>query len=492
VGKVVNGSNAYSWNVTVGALVGLSSPAILSVVQGDVIIGTSTSFSAFSAFGTPDPFTFWAINLNRSRGAVGQILWCRNYTAPDGNLTLAYMGAPSSGSTNVQVDSVNRVFFVTNKETMQWWGYDLDSGNLLWGPVGDFRAFQYYGTVSNPPAPGYVYKGVFYVAGYGGVLNAIESRTGNVLWTYGNGGVGNSTNSGLDTPWGNYPLFISAFADGKIYCFSGEHSPNSPLYKDEKVRCINATTGEEIWIINGWPGIGSFGQTAGPIADGYYVYLNIYDMQIYCIGKGPSTTTIEAPLAGLSKGQSLVIQGMVTDQSSGAKEKVASGEFSVVPAMSDESMSKWMEYIYMQKPMPTNATGVTVKLTAVDANGNTVNIGTATTETSGLYSYVWIPENTGKYVITATFEGTESYWGSSAVTAISVDAAAVAPTAAPTPTLAPTATPTATPTTAPTASPSPAPSPPGYGLGTEYYIAIAAVVIIIAIAAVAVILRRRK
>ncbi len=91
------------------------------------------------------------------------------------------MGAPSLGSFNVQVDAENRVFFMANKENMHWYGYNLDSGNELWGPVCEFNSFQYYGAVLNPPAPGYVYEGVLYVGGYGGVINAIESRSDNIL-----------------------------------------------------------------------------------------------------------------------------------------------------------------------------------------------------------------------------------------------------------------------------------------------------------------------
>ena len=45
------------------------------------------------------------------------------------------------------------------------------------------------------------------------------------------------------------------------------------------------------------------------VADGYLVYLNLYDMQIYCIGKGPSATTVEAPMTAITAGDSVVIRG---------------------------------------------------------------------------------------------------------------------------------------------------------------------------------------
>ena len=94
-----------------------------------------------------------------------------------------------------------------------------------------------------------------------------------------------------------------------------------------------------------------------------------------------------------------------------------------------------MEYVYMQKPMPANATGVEVSLDTLDPNGNFVHIGTVTSDISGIYSHMFTPEVPGKYTIIASFEGSGAYYGSSAETAINVDAAAE-PTPAPTPTMA--------------------------------------------------------
>ncbi len=489
VGKEIDASTAYSWNVSVAGLAGSANPSILSVVPGDIIIGTSTALPAFSAFGTPDIMTFWAISDKPA--TRGQLLWIKNIASPPGNLTMAYMGAPNSGSGNVQVDSENRVFFLTNKETMQWWGYDMDTGNLLWGPLGNFRAYQYYGVVSNPPAVGYVAYGNLYVTGYGGVLYCFESRTGRVKWSYGNGGVGNSTNSGEETPWGNYPLYVSAIADGKIYLYTSEHSPNTPQYKGARMRCVDAMTGEEIWTLLSWYAIGSFGESGSPVADGSLVYLNTYDMQIYCIGKGPSATTVEAPMTAVTKGQSVIIRGTVSDISAGAKKLAESGEFNVVPAVSDASQGKWMEYIYMQKPMPTDAVGVPIKLTAIDPNGNYQDIGTITSDPDGTFSVMWTPPVEGLYKVTATFEGSESYWGSSASTSFGVE---VGPAASPTvvPTTQPTVAPTTAPTVAPTVSPSVAP-PPEAAPSTDIYIIAAAAAVIIVVAAVAaVFLKKRK
>jgi hypothetical protein len=151
-----------------------------------------------------------------------------------------------------------------------------------------------------------------------------------------------------------------------------------------------------------------------------------------------------------------------------------------------------MEYLYMQKPKTENTTGVTVKLTAVDASGTSYDIGSTTTDTNGKYGIGWTPPAQGTYHITAKFEGTNSYWGSDDSTYVVVGPPA--PTPAPvTPTPPPTTPPvTATPTPTPV-SPSPPPTPPAGGGGNEtIIIAAAAVIIIVAVAAAAVLLRRRK
>ena len=120
------------------------------------------------------------------------------------------------------------------------------------------------------------------------------------------------------------------------------------------------------------------------------------------------------------------MQGTVTDQSPGALG---------TPAIADSDQEAWMEYLYMQQPMPFNVTGVPVSLDAYDPNGNLVHIGTATSDGSGHFSYIFTPQVPGKYTIVASFAGSDSYGSSAAETALVV---AQSPTA----TSGPTATPT--------------------------------------------------
>ena len=125
---------------------------------------------------------------------------------------------------------------------------------------------------------------------------------------------------------------------------------------------------------------------------------------------------------------------MVTDTSAGTQQAVQKADFPQgVPCVSDASMSDWMAHVYMQQPVPSNVTGVTVTLSVLDANNNYRTIGTTTTDVNGFYSYSYTPEISGKYTVYASFGGTGSYWPSNTEAAFSVApaGATLAPTASP-------------------------------------------------------------
>src|SRR3990170_6208720 len=269
---------------------------------------------------------------------------------------------------------------------------------------------------------GFSAYGIFYVSGYGGEIRAYSTNNGTLLWTF------NDTSTTLyntGIPWGNQPLHASAVADGVVYAFAGEHSPNTPLYKGNRHFAVDAFTGEKIWELFGWSSSG-LGTAIAPvaIADGYLVYNNAYDGQIYSIGKGPSATTAAASPEVSVQGSSVLIKGTVMDTAAGTKQKEQAARFpNGVAAVSDASMTGWMEYVYMQKPRPMDATGIEVTLNVLDANGNFREIGKTTSDSSGFYSFKWTPDVPGKYTLYASFAGSEGYWPSNAVTAFAVDAA---------------------------------------------------------------------
>jgi outer membrane protein assembly factor BamB len=413
IGKETNASIAYSWNVTIPSLPGASSPAIVKILGDDMILGRSTSFAGMMADGTPldKKFTMWALSLKPE--SRGQLMWIQNYSAPPGQITLR-LGP---------VDPINRVFTVCSQEEMKVYGYSLDTGNAVWVSDPMLDPMDVYNRMGATEAA--CSYGNMYTGHYGGIVYAWSMKDGKLIWTYGNGGVpGNDTKSGYTSAWGSYPFALAAVADGKTYWYTTEHSPNSPLYKGALIRCLDAYTGKEIWTLSGW-GSGEQGKGADfAVADGYLVYMNAYDMQIYCVGKGPSALTVEAPMTSNELGESLVIRGTVTDIAAGTEQNEQAARFpNGVPAMSDDSMGAWMEYVYMQKPKPTDAIGVPIKIEVIDSNNNRRTVGTATSDTSGMFTLSWQPDIEGNYKVIATFEGSGSYWPSFAETSFVVDPA---------------------------------------------------------------------
>ena len=174
------------------------------------------------------------------------------------------------------------------------------------------------------------------------------------------------------------------------------------------------------------------------MADGKVVGLNYMDNELYCIGPGPSGTTVSAPQAVPALGSSVMITGTVTDQTPTGRLNGNYGlDFALkgTPAISDASMGRWMEYLYEDQAKPTNATGVPVTLTAIDPNGNIINVGTTTSDMNGNYGVVFKPEVPGTYQILASFAGSKAYSPSQDSTYLSVGQAPA--TATPQPTAAP-------------------------------------------------------
>ena len=166
--------------------------------------------------------------------------------------------------------------------------------------------------------PGVAAYGNLYSISFAGILYCYNDLTGKIEYTYGNGGPGNTTNAGFNTPYGDYPTEIQAISNGVVYLVSDEHTITDPIYKGALARAVNATTGQEIWTISAYTG--EFGTTAYALADGINVWFNGYDDQIYAVGQGPSATTVQAPLSATTAGNNVGIQGTVMDVSPGTKQ----------------------------------------------------------------------------------------------------------------------------------------------------------------------------
>jgi hypothetical protein len=405
-------STTYDWNISIPWRNTMtSSMTVIAAWYNDLMLCYEGYLPSIGGFGGNhwDPYTYFAVNLNSSKGAIGSILWRSPLNPPAGNISVVQGG----------VDPVGRVFLEAYKETMQWVAYSMDSGKKLWGPTESQPALDYYGIPGTEDRAMQMAYGKCYSAEFSGIMYCYDETTGDLLWTYGNGGEGNSTYAGFEVGQGNYPMTIQAIANGVIYTVSTEHTIQTPIYKGAVARAINATDGTEIWTLSDYTG--EFFSMSFALADGYATWFNGYDDRIYSVGRGPSATTVSAPNVAAAFGTPVVISGTVTDVSAGTTQAEQAARFpNGVPAVSDESMKGWMEYVYQQKPKPANVTGVEVVLSVVDANNNCRDIGTTTSDANGFFRYTWTPDIPGDYAVYASFEGSNGYWPSQAESAFTV------------------------------------------------------------------------
>jgi outer membrane protein assembly factor BamB len=440
------GIQGYQWNVTIpDNLPG----SVTQIWEGDEVVGGSISNTEVQ---------LWALNLNTSKGALGQLLFSKTWTAPaywaTGNLTVS--GFAAGWACWSQEDQVGVMWI---RESREHYAFSTATGDFLWGPTEP----QYY-LDSIEDSPGDVRNiayGKLYTASVSGIVYCYDVKTGERLWTH------EATDQYSEILWANtWWMKQVVITDGKLYVGHAEHSPIDPRPRGAPFICLNATTGEVIWQVNGlfrqtrWGGRGIMG-------DSILATQDTYDQRIYAIGKGPSAIKVQAPLSSVVLGSSVVITGTVTDVSPGTENYALRARFpNGVPAVSDASMSEWMLYVYKQYELPMSITGVPVSLSVIDANGNYREIGTTTADADGFFSFNWTPDIEGKYTVYASFTGSEAYYPSHAVAAFAVDPAA--PTPAPT-------------------------QPPAESAADMYFIpAVAGIIAAIAIVGVVVVLVLRK
>jgi hypothetical protein len=401
-----DGTKGYSLNVSIPDVAG----SIFEVIENKWVVGGVAGKQNLTA---TELGHIWTLSLKV--GEEGKLLSNVTFTPPKQSMDTseyyyyaAYSGTPSSGRMQGPFMYSNYgVFVFWEGETRQFWGYSLATGQQIWGPTDPQDVWMFFG-MDPTVAYGILYTSRYSAQSPGGEIHAYNITTGQSIWKYSPGA------KTYETLFTNTPTAISAIADGKIYTISQEHSPKTPLRRDAKITCLDAFTGEVIWEMP------NYMRAQLAISSGYVIASNLYDNQWYAYGKGPSATTVIASPKISVYGSSVLIEGTVTDQSPGAPG---------TPAIADKDQEAWMEYVYMQQPKPTNASGITVSLDTWDPNGNFVHIGDATSDSSGTFSFVYTPDVPGKYSIIASFAGSKSYGSSSATTVIGVsEASTITPT----------------------------------------------------------------
>ncbi len=412
LGRGLDGANprSYSWNVSIPA--GLSASTsffapILKVYPDRVL---SVVFNQTQV-------RVWAVST--AEGHRGALLFDQTWQAPaewlEGSNTINY-GASTS-------DVQNGIITLWDKELQKHYAFSVETGQYLWQTASE--AWQDAYGWGNAEHTWYCAYGYLYSVGIGGIVYAYDLSTGETAWTYTMDDAYNEPVNG-ENWWG----WIDLITAGKIYVGTVEHSAEQPIPRGGPYICINATTGEEIWRVNGMFRETRWGGN-GVIGDSIIATMDTYDQRVYAIGKGPSKTTATASPKVSVEGSSVLIEGTINDISPGTAEYALTARFpNGVPAISDANMSAWMLYVYKQFERP-NVIGVPLSIDVIDANGNYRNIGTTTSDSNGVFSFDWKPDIPGKYTVIATFAGSGSYYPSNAQTAFVVDTAAPTPTQAP-------------------------------------------------------------
>jgi len=387
LGAAIDWQNGVQWSVTIDAYPDES----IHEINSGVILATTANLAQ-----RPQS---WQMEKGYDM-TTGEQLWVQNRTTPHGLIAWGSMGSVGEG-----------VYTEFDKGGLVWYGYSVYSGEQIWGPTQPFE--KSWASLPTNDKFEMVAYGISYCQHLDGI-HAINKKTGERLWDF------YADPAGLDFPgYSTLPFennMIYTIADGKVFAPTGD-SHGVPRFRGAKLYAIDAYSGNEVWSINGYY------QHSMPVADGYLVAFNAYDNQLYCFGKGPSSTAVTASPKIIAKGNSVLIEGTVTDQSPGTKtaEVMAkSPNTEGVPCVADGYQEDWMEYLYMQQECPAYYEGVDVKLEVLDPNGNFYEIGTVKSDGAGIFKKMWTPDIEGEYTIIATFEGSESYWRSYAETVIGV------------------------------------------------------------------------
>ena len=300
-------------------------------------------------------------------------------------------------------------FFIYNTDTATIHCYSAATGAQLWQNTFGIYPWNTKASMLSPVND----ANNLYLLDPSGEIVALSLTDGHVVWQ---STVAESTEEASNSKGRWYGLVV---AGGIVYNYAG-YSPLiyelNPIPRFSFLDAINATTGETVFKLNG-------GLYPVAAANGYLMAVSFFNGYEYCLGKGQTSTEVSIQNNVITKGANVLIEGNVLDQSPASPG---------TPAVSDASMSEWMDYLHMQNATllnnPPKEQGVPVTLTAIDPNMNHITIGTTTTDGAGGYSFLWTPQIEGLYTITASFDGTNSYWPSSAETHLAVNEAAASPT----------------------------------------------------------------
>ncbi|MCL2431217.1 hypothetical protein [Candidatus Bathycorpusculum sp.] len=418
-GAIYDGQNGYSMNVSVTSILGPSNSVLNQtgtiqelIPDQHVIVGAGGRNDERGVV----PGFLRAYSLKQ--GEWGKILWDLSFTPPkatDAYLNSTYSG-DSGGPVLSRVSSEDGIFTYREKVSGAIFAYSLTTAKQIWAITEDIQ-WYYYGLSAS------IHNGRVYTYGPGTALTAYNATTGAFLWNWSAPSMGY-----LESATTYPPLTLAFFVDEtgreKVYFYSTEGTGLvSPVRRDGSIFCLDTNSGDLLWRLTCWPAYGNQRLGLPVISDSRILVLDVHDNQIYCIGKGLSATTVSAPQTVPALGNSITITGTVTDQSPSGRHDI-NGNLDLAlkgtPAISDQDMDAWMEYMFHQRPKPTNAKGVEVFLNAIDPNGNYITIGNTTSDSYGNYGLAFTPDIPGTYQIIAMFKGSAAYGPSDATAYLTI------------------------------------------------------------------------
>ncbi|MCL1977974.1 MAG: PQQ-binding-like beta-propeller repeat protein [Candidatus Bathyarchaeota archaeon] len=384
----------YNFNVSIGAGTVLNGSILYAFPYDRVVVGAYSS----------ERIILSAISLKP--GEEGRMIFTnKEWYSPNDLVGIAGEAYVQSQWSAISQEDLVITFWVKDSRTN--YAFSLENGGFLWktdpqiyadawtsGGLGGCHVIVYHKLIS---------------ASVGGIVYCHDVKTGELLWTY--EAADKYTESYLAQSWWIRPQFASC---GKVYFAHEEHSAQEPKPRGVPYFALDVETGEEIWRIDGAFRQSNWGGRS-IIGDSIIVTQDTYNQQIYAIGKGPSAMTVTTPDVSIAVNKPILIKGTIMDISPGTQNTALQLRFpNGVPAIADACMSEWMLYVYKQFDRPHEAVGVPVTIAAVDPTGNYVTLGNTVSDASGNYVVEFTPTTEGQYTIYAYFDGSASYYGTSA------------------------------------------------------------------------------
>jgi outer membrane protein assembly factor BamB len=267
--------------------------------------------------------------------------------------------------------------------TRRYVGYNIYNGLQLWqsDPADNLGGASSGGAVI-------AYKKLYSTSADGHIY-AFNITNGKQIWKF----ASENTN---ETVIGKYPFgYGPMVADGVVFAGTGEKVLAQPLNRGERLFAVDATTGKGLWNVSGLMNLNA-------IVDGYLLAFNAADNQLYCFGKGGTTTTVSVSSTIVANGTSVLVQGSVRDNSPALRG---------TQCLSADYMGGWIQFMLMQQPCPyVLIPGVPVELRVRFPNGTVIRLGPPVSDMYGYYSQNWTPPEPGLYTIIARFNGDNSYY----------------------------------------------------------------------------------